>query len=481
MISASDIAVLLPEIVLVAGAIILLMLDAFSPRITRRFGALLASVVLFAALLAVQQGEPSKFPAFGALVSDAFTDMVAVSVLLFGFVAVISAWSYLEERGLASGEFMAAMLATSAGMILISRSSHLMVIFVALEILSIGLYMLIGYDRTDVLSAEAGLKYFILGAFASALFLFGAVLLYGVTGTMQLTLEQLPFHTRAGQVGIALCIAGLGFKISAAPFHLWTPDVYQGAPTPVTAFLSSASKIAAFAALLRVVLPSFSPFAEGWHAVWIALAALTMFVGNVAALVQENVKRILAYSSIAHVGFMLMALAGGATVGPVGIEGLLFYLLTYAVSAAGAFAAVAVIPGSPDIDTIRGLAKSHPSIAALFALFLLSLAGVPPLVGFLGKLYAFRSAVDAGMYKLAAFAALNTAMGMYYYLRIIVRMYMEQRAEPAAFVVPQVAYPVLVLAALAVVLLGLFPDPVLVLVRQSAEAVVPLARAPVAF
>ncbi|HNZ38065.1 MAG TPA: proton-conducting transporter membrane subunit, partial [Candidatus Latescibacteria bacterium] len=240
MISASDIAVLLPEIVLVAGAIILLMLDAFSPRITRRFGALLASVVLFAALLAVQQGEPSKFPAFGALVSDAFTDMVAVSVLLFGFVAVISAWSYLEERGLASGEFMAAMLATSAGMILISRSSHLMVIFVALEILSIGLYMLIGYDRTDVLSAEAGLKYFILGAFASALFLFGAVLLYGVTGTMQLTLEQLPFHTRAGQVGIALCIAGLGFKISAAPFHLWTPDVYQGAPTPVTAFLSSA-------------------------------------------------------------------------------------------------------------------------------------------------------------------------------------------------------------------------------------------------
>jgi NADH-quinone oxidoreductase subunit N len=443
-------------------------------------GAVFACAVLFGSLLTVLSGAPSRYPAFGALLGDAFTDLVGVLVIVSAFLVVASAWTYLDERELPQGEFMAAILVAAAGMILISRSSHLMVIFIALEVFSIALYMLIGYDRTSVASAEAGVKYFILGAFASAIFLFGAVMLYGVTGTMFLTAEQMPFHTRVGQIGIVLCIAGLGFKISAAPFHLWTPDVYQGAPAPVTAFLSSASKIAGFAALLRIVYPAFSSYIEGWHTVWPILAALTMVVGNVVALVQDDVKRILAYSSIAHVGFMLMALAGGQIVGVVGAEGLLFYLVTYAAAAIGAFCIVAVIPGDErgnvELNDIRGVASSHPWIAGLFSVVLLSLAGVPPLAGFFGKLYAFRAAIDGEMYGLAVFAAINSAMAMYYYLRIIVRMYMDNRAQPATFVVSPVAYPALAVTTLIVVLLGLFPDAILVLVRAAAEAILPTLR-----
>jgi NADH-quinone oxidoreductase subunit N len=291
--------------------------------------------------------------------------------------------------------------------------------------------------------------------------------------------------TKMATVGLALIVAGMAFKISIVPFHLWTPDVYQGAPAPTTAFLSSASKVAAFAALMRIVYPGMYGHLPEWQTVWPILAAITLVIGNVIALVQEDVKRILAYSSIAHVGFMLMALGGGSTIGLVGAEGVLFYLLTYTLAAVGSFGVVAALPGDErgrvDLHYVRGLSKSHPWLAALFAVFLLSLAGVPPLIGFGGKLYAFRAGVDAKMYWLAVFAALNAAMAVYYYLRIIVRMYMESRAEPHRFAVPQMIYASLVVAAIGVVLLGLFPGSVLDMVRHGAEAIIPTAPAQALF
>jgi len=477
MITPLDFAVIAPELILVGGATILLMFDAFWPSFVRNLGAVYTAIVIFAALLALQQGVNVSYPAFGVLLNDGFSVFVGFLVLISAFLVAMLAWGYLEERGLAIGEFMTGLLIASAGMILMARSSNLIVIFVALEILSIALYMLIAYNRSSGDSAEAGMKYFLLGAYASALFLFGAVLVYGQTGTMTLTATQMVFQTRMGSVGIVLLIVGMGFKISAVPFHLWTPDVYQGAPAPVTAFLSSASKVAGFAALMRIVYPGMAAYVAGWHQVWPLLAALTMIVGNVVALVQEDVKRILAYSSIAHVGFMLMALAGGSEVGLVGAEGVLFYLLTYVLATVGSFGVVAAMPGDEqgrvDLHYVRGLGKSHPWLAGLFALFLLSLAGVPPLIGFAGKLYAFRAALDARMYYLAAFAALNAAMAVYYYLRIIIRMYMEPRAEPLRFAVPQMIYSSLVVAAIGVVLLGLFPGSALDMVRYGAHAILP--------
>lgn len=478
MISSFDFAVIAPELVLVGGAMLLLLLDAFWPAFVRSLGAVLAAIVIFAALLALQQGTGTDRMAFGALVNDSFSVFIAFLVLISAFLSAMLSWGYLESRGLSVGEFMTGLLIASAGMILMARSSNLMVIFVALEVVSISLYLLIAYHRTSGDSSEAGMKYFLLGAYASAIFLFGAALIYGQYGTMTITARQMAaVQTRMGLIGVGLLIVGMGFKISIVPFHLWTPDVYQGAPAPVTAFLSSASKVAAFGALMRIVYPALQGNLPAWQHIWPFLAAITMIVGNLIALVQEDVKRILAYSSIAHVGFILMALGGGTGMDVIGAEGVLFYLLTYVLATIGSFGVIAALPGDErgrvDLHYIRGLSRSHPWLAALMALFVLSLAGAPPLVGFTGKLYAFRAVIDAKMYWLAAFAALNAAMAVYYYLRIVVRMYMESRAEPHRFVVPQMIYSSLIVAAIGVVLLGLFPGPAQDMVRSSAAAIVP--------
>jgi len=475
MITSQDFAVIAPELVLVGGALLILLVDAFWPAVVGSIGAVATAIVTFIALIILQQANPALPPAFGVLRSDAFSNFIGFVVLFSAFLVALLSWGYLDARRLAVGEYMAGLLIASAGMILIGRSSNLMVIFIALEILSIALYMLIAYQRTEGDSAEAGLKYFILGAFASAIYVFGMTLVYGATGSMVLTADSALLHSPLGMAGLALLIVGMGFKVSIVPFHLWTPDVYQGAPAPVTAFLSSASKAAGLAALLRIVYPGLAGLDATWVRMWPLLAMLTMAVGNVIALVQEDVKRILAYSSVVHVGFILMALSGTAR---VGAEGVLFYLFTYAVASVGAFGVVAAMPGDEhgrvDLHYVRGLSRSHPALAALMTLFLLSLAGVPPLLGFMGKIYAFRAALAARLYLLAVFGALMAAMALYYYLRIIVRMYMEPRAEPLTFRVSQTFYPPLAVVAIIVVLLGLFPSGAFDLAVSSARAIVPL-------
>jgi NADH-quinone oxidoreductase subunit N len=280
------------------------------------------------------------------------------------------------------------------------------------------------------------------------------------------------------RVGVALLIVGIAFKISAVPFHLWTPDVYQGAPTPTTGFLAAASKTAAVVVLLRIVYPAVATDGALWGDLWPWMAAITMIVGNLIALVQHDVKRVLAYSSIAHVGFILMALAGGTSV-TVGGHSALFYLVAYVLGTIGAFAAISAIAGDEedrvDLDQIRGLARSHPLLAGLLALFLLSLSGLPPLVGFAGKLFAFKSAITGGLYYLAIFAALNSAMAVYYYLRIIIRMYMEGRAKPLTFKMTPVAYLPLLLVAAAVIYVGIAPGAFLAAAEMSVRALAPMA------
>ncbi len=468
MITSADFVIILPELVLVGGAIGVLLLDAFWPKFVRNLGILTVAVTVFAALFVLQRTVAGDTLAFGVLLNDDFTKFFGFIVLISAFLVAMLSTEFIERREVQGGEYLIGILICSAGMLLMTRSTNLMVIFVALEILSVALYMMIGYDRVNADSGEAALKYFLLGAFASAIFIFGAVLIYGQTGSMVVTGGAVPlWSTKVGSIGIVMLIVGMGFKVSIVPFHLWTPDVYQGAPAPVTAFLSSASKAAALAVLLRIVIPGIST--EVWYSMWPWLAAATMLLGNIIALVQEDVKRILAYSSIAHVGFLLMALAAGTGLGAAGV---IFYMLTYALATIGSFGVIAALPGDErgrvDLHYIRGLSRSHPWLAGFMALFVLSLAGVPPLIGFTGKLVAFRATLASELYTLAIFGALNAAMAVYYYLRIIIRMYMEPRAEPLRFGVQQMTYASLTIVGISVVMLGIFPDHVIDLAKRSA-------------
>ena len=478
-ITAADFAGVMPELILFGGAMVVLMLDAFVPKAVRKTGVLVTSVILFAALIGLEQEGSDGAAAFGVLLSDGLSFFIGLLVLISAFLVAMFAWGYLERQNLPVAEFMAGLLIAAGGMILISRSANLIVIFIALEILSVALYMLVAYARGSGDSLEAGLKYFILGAFASAIFMFGAALVYGVTGSMNLSMRTAALQNPMFIAGVLMLITGMGFKISAAPFHMWTPDVYQGAPAPVTAFLSSASKAAGVAALIRIVYPALALDMGMWLKVWPVLAMLTMTVGNVVALVQNDIKRVLAYSSIAHVGFVIMALAGSGAgsmrgIDIVGAEAALFYLLAYVLATLGSFGVIAAMPGDEngrvDFDALRGLGTSHPWLAGLMALFVLSLAGVPPLVGFAGKLYAFRAALGAHLHVLAVVAALNSALAFYYYLRIIVSMHMESRDESLKFVVPQMSYPALAAAAAGVVFLGVLPGSALNMIEQAASA-----------
>ena len=404
-----------------------------------------------------------------------FAGMLICAIAL---VTVLVAEGYLAARDLSIGEFQAMLLFSTFGMLMMVSSNHLIVIFASLETLSLALYVLIGFRKTHSDSAEAAVKYFLLGGFASAFFLYGVALVYGKTGSVLLGSELAFTVSPMVRVGVALLIVGIAFKISAVPFHLWTPDVYQGAPTPTTGFLAAASKTAAVVVLLRIVYPAVATDGALWGDLWPWMAAITMIVGNLIALVQHDVKRVLAYSSIAHVGFILMALAGGTSV-TVGGHSALFYLVAYVLGTIGAFAAISAIAGDEedrvDLDQIRGLARSHPLLAGLLALFLLSLSGLPPLVGFAGKLFAFKSAITGGLYYLAIFAALNSAMAVYYYLRIIIRMYMEGRAKPLTFKMTPVAYLPLLLVAAAVIYVGIAPGAFLAAAEMSVRALAPMA------
>jgi NADH-quinone oxidoreductase subunit N len=439
----------------------------------------LAGVVAAAATLFLGWEEPVV--AFGGmLAADGFAFFCNLLFLLVAGLALLISIAYIRDTGLEHGEYSALLLFGTLGMMIMASSLDLMTIFLGLETLSISLYILAGFLREQLKSNESALKYLLLGAFASGFVLYGIALVYGATGSINL--RQVAQAQALGQVnhptllviGMGLLIVGFGFKVAAVPFHMWAPDVYEGAPTSVTAFMIAGTKAAAFAAFLRILMTALPGLQPDWSRVLWVLAVLTMTVGNVVAIAQTNVKRMLAYSSIAHAGYLLVAMVTGTKLGSGGI---LFYLAAYALMNLGAFAVVIALARRGDerldMDDYTGLGLSRPVLGAAMALFMFSLAGVPPTAGFMGKLYVFSAAVQANYIGLAIIGVINSVVSAFYYLRLTVVMYMSPRGSEPRADGPMPA-PALTLAILiatgGTLFLGLFPSRILEAALRSVAA-----------
>ena len=455
---------ILPEIILSAFAVLIIFVEPFvAVEKKRRMGGVALAGVL-AALVGtfVMRAEAGAASAFGGMIlNDAFS--FYFRLLLLGIVTLVflSSFGYVVREGFPPGEFYALILLGTVGMGLMVASAELILVFLGLEMSSIATYILAGYRRGDVRSTEASLKYFLLGSFATAFLLYGVAFLYGLTGTTNLAiladrLEEPLAGSPVALTALTFLFVGLAFKVSSVPFQVWTPDVYEGAPTPVTAFLSVGPKAAAFAVFLRVTLAVFEPAGEpGFWILWVSAAA-TMIVGNLAAVVQTNVKRLLAYSSIAHAGYILVGFAVGT---PEARTAVMFYLVVYSLMNLGAFAVVGHLGGKGDLrvalEDFAGLSRERPALAACLTLFLLSLAGIPLTGGFFGKFYLFSAAIKEGLIGLAVIGALASAVSIYYSLRIIVMMYMkEPSSAPPTPATESALLPWALRTALAIMVLG---------------------------
>jgi NADH-quinone oxidoreductase subunit N len=478
----SDFTALLPVAILTVGGLVLLLSEVFLVSGKRGYQAVLTAVFAggAAAAAVAVPAQPGIFG--GQAAADAFSAFVTVIVCAGLALSALAGAGWLEARSAQRGEFYALATFAAAGMVLLGMATDLLVAFVAVEIMSLSTYALSAFLRRGRRPSEAAFKYLVLGAISSAFLLYGSALLYGASGST--LFAQLPRgHGSALYLaGLALVVGGLGFKIAAVPFHAWTPDVYEGAPTPVTAFMAAGVKTAAFAVLLRIILSAetgaaatvvaFAPVLR-----WLAL--LTMIGGNLLALPQRSVKRMLAYSSIAHAGYLLVGVVSAEVAGArdQAVAGLLFYLSVYGASAIGAFAIVGALerrargdsePADAwDLARFAGLAKRRPGLAAAMTVFLLSLAGIPPLAGFFAKLYVFRAAIGAGLYDLAVVGFVTSALGAYYYLRVVIYMYMRPaEGEGEAVASPSLAVA-LAAAVAVVVVLGVVAEPIVRLAQAS--------------
>jgi NADH-quinone oxidoreductase subunit N len=435
-----DFYTVLPLLLLTFWACVLLLVDLLIPKENKGLTALLAALGLALTLgFTLSQLGRENLGFSGMVVLDGFSIFVNALLLVSGLLGVALAYGYVKRVGIERGEYYTFLLFSVIGMMLMAQAADLIVVFLALELLSIPLYVLAAFARPKVESEEAGLKYFLLGAFSTGFVVYGIALVFGATGTTSIMgVFAAASNGTSGlllTIGAALILVGFGFKVAAVPFHMWTPDVYQGAPSAVTAFMSSGAKIAGFAALLRVFATAFPAIATDMTAILWALAALTMILGNVIAIAQTNIKRLLAYSSIAQAGYILMAFVpyGNPDVAPVSIAAGLFYLVSYALTNFGAWGVVIALEKSEgrglEISDYAGLAKKHPALAAAMTVFMLSLIGLPPTLGLVGKIYLFRAVIDGGFYGLAIIGVLTSLVSAYYYLRVVVTMYMKD-GEP---------------------------------------------------
>lgn len=470
---------ILPEIVLSVFGMIIMVLD---PLLEERGRAkILGGVGLFGALAAfVSTFCMAKQPgaAFWSMIQvDGFSVFFHFLVTAITVVVILTSYEYMEVHKIRAGEYYGLLLFGAVGMCLMSSAVELVLIFIALEISSISSYILAGFRRRAAVSSEASVKYFLLGSFATAFFLYGVALMFGATGSTSIPQINLALQSalKSGSIpmlaytAFALMFVGLGFKVAAAPFHVWTPDVYEGAPSPVVGFMSTGPKAAAFAVLLRIVFEAHAPGAL-WF-LW-AAAALSMTLGNLAALVQTNVKRLLAYSSIAHAGYLLMAFA--ALQGKEGIAAAMFYTASYAAMNLGAFAVISHFADAGEryiiLEDYAGLGRRSPALAATLTIFLLSLIGIPMTGGFFAKFYVFSAALQNNLIWLVLIGALNSAVGAYYYLRIIVAMYMREPHEDSAVSpVPFSLGSALALSLIATLYLGILPGRVLEYARSAAD------------
>lgn len=436
-----NISTLWPFTFLTVWACALLLVDLFLPKERKGITALLAALGLaFTLSFTLMQIGTQQTGLQEMVVVDGFSTFVNALLLVSGLLGVALAYGYVKRMGLERGEYYTLLLFSVTGMMLMAQAADLIMVFLALELLSIPLYVLAAFARPKIDSEEAGLKYFLLGAFATGFIVYGTALVFGATGSTNLSAIVGASSNGSSNllllsIGAALILVGLGFKVAVVPFHMWTPDVYQGAPSAVTAFMSSGAKIAGFAALLRVFTTAFPSIASDMTGIFWAVSALTMILGNVIAISQTNIKRLLAYSSIAHAGYILMAFVpyGNPNVAPVSIAAGLFYLVSYALTNFGAWGVVIALEKSEgrglEIADYAGLSKKHPILAAAMAIFMLSLIGLPPTLGLIGKFYLFRAVIEGGFTGLAIIGVLTSLISAYYYLRVVVVMYMRD-GEP---------------------------------------------------
>jgi NADH-quinone oxidoreductase subunit N len=460
---------ILPMVVVAVAAIVVLLAgvhvdDSESEGLGLVTLASLALAFVFALGILGQRGVAFA----GAISIDSFSAFFELVILIAAMFTVMMSLDYAAENNISGAEYYSLLLFSALGMMLMSTAGDLIVIFLGLETMSIPVYVLAGIMRRNPKSNEAAIKYFLLGAFSTGFLLYGIALVYGATGTIKLG----PIHDAIASgamssnplllLGIGLLVIGFGFKVAAVPFHMWTPDVYEGAPTPVTAFMAVGVKLAAFAAFVRVFLVDFAAIGAHWQTVLWVVAALTMTGGNVLAVVQTNIKRMLAYSAIAHAGYLLLGMAAGVQAGPA----ILYYLLGYAFTNLGAFAVVIALERRGEvgnrISDFRGLAERQPLLAGAMAIFLLSLAGIPPLAGFVGKFYLFSEALRQGYVWLVIIAVFNSVVSAYYYYYVMVAMYMQEGGIEVTRLSKRPALVAAIgLAALATILIGAYPQPYL--------------------
>jgi NADH-quinone oxidoreductase subunit N len=473
-ISTSDFYYILPELVLTAGALVVLVADVLLPRGSKALPwvtlAVLGATLVSLAPFADVRVEVAR----GLIAVDQFALFFKIVFLVSAILTVLMSVRYLEIEGASPGEYYFLILCATLGMMIMAGGIDLITTFIGLETMAVSFYILAGFIKPNQRSNEAAVKYFLLGAFSLGILLYGMSLMYGLSGTTNLRMMAEIF---AGQerdprlvLAVILVVAGIGFKIAAVPFHMWAPDVYEGAPTPVTAFLSVGSKAASFAMLLRVFLEGLPVMSTDWRLLFEALAIVTMTVGNLAALTQSNLKRMLAYSSIAHAGYLLIGVVAGT---PRGVSAMLIYLLIYAFMQLGAFAVVIMMRRADvigdELKDLSGLHVRRPFAAFAMLLFMLSLGGIPPTAGFMGKFWLFSAAIEAGYVWLAVIGVLNSAISLYYYIRIVVFMYLKKDvtgSEPA----PNAALSLtLAVAVVATIVLGIYPRLLFELADASAH------------
>jgi NADH-quinone oxidoreductase subunit N len=473
-ISTADFYYILPELVLTVGALVVLISDVLLPRGSKTLvwitmGALVATMVSLLPFSSTHV-EVAK----GLIAVDRFAFFFKFVFLVAAALTVLMSVRYLEVEGVSPGEYYFLILCATLGMMIMAGGIDLITIFIGLETMAISFYILAGFIKPNQRSNEAAVKYFLLGAFSLGILLYGMSLMYGLSGTTNLRTMATIF---AGQerdprlaLAVILVVAGVGFKIAAVPFHMWAPDVYEGAPTPVTAFLSVGSKAASFAMLLRIFIEGLPSMSADWRMLFEALAIITMTIGNLAALTQTNLKRMLAYSSIAHAGYVLIGIVAGT---PRGVSATLIYLLIYSFMQLGAFAVIVMMRRQDvvgdELKDFAGLHVRHPLAAFAMLLFMLSLGGIPPTAGFMGKFWLFGAAIEAGYVWLAVIGVLNSAVSLYYYIRIVVFMYVKPPAPGSQPVMSPSLSLALAVAVVATLVLGIYPRVLFDLAESSAR------------
>ncbi len=498
--TTNDLATISPLIAAILTAIAIMVVDLIKPSTflaagTAFLGLGITTVVTLSVGIGVTNGTIPATAFGGGYTVDALTTFLDILFISIVTLTIMFAPDYLTPRGLPLAEFATVLVFAMTGAMLISASTDLLLLFLGLELMVLPGYMLAAFHKSDAYSTEGAIKYFLLGSFSSAIFLFGLSFVWGMTGTTLITGPQ-GIAAKLGEIvagtapltaglamGLAFLTTGVAFKIAAVPFHYWTPDAYQGSPTPITGYLSVGPKIGAFALILRLFVEALGPLAEWWLPVIIILAALTMTLGNLVALTQDNVKRMLAYSSIAHTGYMLVGLAAYGAGQIDGLEGLLFYGAAYTFMNLGAFAVIAAMQKrtgvTSSLETFSGLGRREPRLGILMTVFLLSLTGIPPTAGFFAKAYVILAAVEAGgpLTILAVIAVINAAVAAFYYLRCVVYMYMRDPADDA----PALRHGAMVWAGLAVttaltILIGLFPTRLVEIVTDAAAAIATIPK-----